>query len=175
MTYTGLFGSQAPTKRKVFVSYHHGRDQAYYDAFSAQFHDRYEVISDRSLDRARNSEDPSYILRYIRERHISGSSTIIVLCGLETPQRKYVDWEIQAALSQQSALLGVKLPPVQVVNNGCAKPARLQDNFTSGYAKWVWWEDIIQNPAALLQAIEDANSSPKRLIDNSRVRKYRNG
>jgi len=29
------FGQQA--KRKVFVSYHHGGDQAYYDAFSKAF------------------------------------------------------------------------------------------------------------------------------------------
>ena len=33
----GIFGEglrvQAPVKHKVFVSYHHGGDQAYYDAF----------------------------------------------------------------------------------------------------------------------------------------------
>jgi hypothetical protein len=162
-------------KRKVFVSYHHGGDQAYYDAFSATFHDGYEVLSDRSLERARNSDDPSYILRYIRENLLSGSSTIIVLCGLQTPARKYVDWEVQAALSQQTALVGIKLPTLPIVGNGCAKPARLQDNIGSGYAKWQWWENIINNPATLLQTIEDANKSDKRLIVNNRIRMSRNG
>jgi hypothetical protein len=35
-----------PTRRKVFVSYHHGGDQAYYDEFSRYFHDQYEAIRD---------------------------------------------------------------------------------------------------------------------------------
>ena len=43
-----MFGSgpntQATVKHKIFVSYHHGGDQAYYDAFSQSFHDSYDVI-----------------------------------------------------------------------------------------------------------------------------------
>jgi len=166
---------QPKVKRKTFVSYHHGGDQWYYDRFSSVFHDRYEVISDRSLDRARDSNDPEYILRYIRERHITGSSTVIVLCGLETPKRKYVDWEIEAALRQETALVGIKLPSVPIVGAGCNKPARLQDNIDSGYAKWDLWEKIIESPDRLLQLIEDANNSSKRLIRNSRARMRKNG
>lgn len=62
-----------------------------------------------------------------------------------------------------------------MVNTGCAKPARLQDNLDSGYAKWVWWEHIINSPATLLQFIEDANASDKELIVNDRQRMSRNG
>lgn len=176
MTYTGIgFGAAAPVRRKVFVSYHHGRDQAYYDAFSNAFHSSYEVITDRSLERARDSDNPEYIMRYIRENHISGSSTIIVLCGLETPVRKYVDWEIQAALGQATSLIGVKLPTLQIVGTGCAKPARLQDNIDSGYAEWIWWESIIGAPSELAAVIERANQKPKNLIDNRRGRRLRNG
>jgi len=36
-------------KHKIFVSYHHHDDQAYYDAFSNAFHDTYNVIYDNSL------------------------------------------------------------------------------------------------------------------------------
>jgi hypothetical protein len=165
---------RAQVKRRVFVSYHHAGDQWYYDTFSSVFHDGYEVISDCSLDRVRNSNDPNYILRYIRENHITGSSTIIVLCGAETWRRKYVDWEIQAALSQKSALLGIKLPELPVENDGCYKPDRLQDNITSGYAKWVWWENIINSAMTLLEYIEKANSADKRLIVNNRAPMYRN-
>ena len=166
---------QPKVKRKTFVSYHHGGDQCYYDRLSSVFHDGYEVISDRSLDWARDSDDPDYILRYIRERHITGSSTIIVLCGLETPKRKYVDWEIEAALRQETAVVGIKLPSVPIVGEGCNKPARLQDNIDSRYAKWDWWENIIDNPDRLLQLIEDANTSSKRLIRNGRARMHKNG
>ena len=38
-------------RRKVFVSYHHGNDQFYYDEFTRLFHDQYEAIRDNSLDR----------------------------------------------------------------------------------------------------------------------------
>ena len=33
--------TMANPRRKVFISYHHAGDQAYYDAFSKAFHDRY--------------------------------------------------------------------------------------------------------------------------------------
>lgn len=174
MIYDASF-SPLPIKRRIFVSYHHGGDQAYYDAFCRAANAVYEVITDRSLDRARNSEDPEYIMRYIRERHITGSSTIIVLCGAHTRYRKYVDWEIHAALRQQTALIGVKLPTVQVVDNSCSKPDRLQDNINTGYAKWVWWEDLFAHPEDLRHVIEDANSRSKSLIDNRRARRVRNG
>jgi len=168
------FAGSTP-KRRVFVSYHHGSDQRYYDAFSHQFNTALDVLSDRSLDRARNSEDPDYIMRYIRENHLTGASTLIVLCGLQTPLRKYVDWEIHAGLNQGMALLGVKLPEVSVINDGCAKPDRLQDNLSSGYASWVWWENFVSSPATVTQWIEDANGRSKSLIKNDRSRRMRNG
>lgn len=167
-------GNLAP-KRKIFVSYHHGGDQDYYDAFSRHFGGTLDVLSDRSLDRARNSDDPNYIMRYIRENHLTGASTLIVFCGLQTPHRKYVDWEIQAGLAQQMALLGVKLPQLQVVGDGCEKPDRLQDNISSGYASWVWWEDFVRSAESVSHWIEEANKRSKRLIDNSRARRIRNG
>jgi hypothetical protein len=57
-------------KRKIFVSYHHGGDQFYYEEFSRIFHDTYEVISDNSLERSFDSDDPIYVMRRIREAHI---------------------------------------------------------------------------------------------------------
>lgn len=173
----GLFGnaSSAPVKRRVFVSYHHGLDQAYYDAFSRVFGNDLAVFSDRSLDRARDSDNPDYIMRYIRENHLAGASTLIVLCGTQTPYRKFVDWEIRAGLAQQMALIGVKLPSVEVINNGCSKPARLQDNIDSGYAKWIWWQDLTSSVDNAKTAIDDANHSRKNIIKNDRQRRLRNG
>lgn len=134
-----------------------------------------DVLTDRSLERARDSQDPEYIMRYIRENHLTGASTLIVLCGLETPYRKFVDWEISAGLRQGMALLGVKLPDLTVVNDGCSKPPRLQDNIDSGYASWVWWENLTASAATVSHWIEDANARPKDRIVNNRERRYRNG
>ena len=139
----GLLGSLLyPTqiKRKVFVSYHHGNDQWFYNEFSRVFNDTYDVISDNSLDRAIDSDNPDYVMRRIREKYITGSSCTIVLCGAETPNRKYVDWEIKATLDKEHGLIGINLPTsITSQYGGVIVPDRLHDNVQSGYAVWIDW------------------------------------
>jgi len=91
---SGLRIPQQQTKRKIFISYHHGGDQAYYDAFSRVFGGIYDVIYDNSLERKVDSEDTTYVMRRIREHYVTGSSCTVVLVGRDTWGRKYVDWEI---------------------------------------------------------------------------------
>jgi hypothetical protein len=147
---TAPFGRYpAPTKPNVFVSYHHRHDQWYYEALSHNLGLPYCFMQDSSLDRIIDSESADYVLRRIREDYIAGSSCTIVLCGTETPVRKYVDWEIYATLQKRHGLVGVKLPSLSLIANGCSKPPRLQDNIDSGYAEWVWWEQVYNNPDAL--------------------------
>ena len=165
---------QQPVKRKVFTSYHHRGDQAYYDAFSRRFGDMYKVLTDNSLEREIDSDDVEYVMRRIREDYLTGSSCTIVLVGANTWGRRYVDWEIDATLQKQHGLIGVKLPTLPVVNDGCPKPDRLQDNIDSGYAVWTWWETITNEPSKLAGLIETANAKPKRLINNGRARRLRN-
>lgn len=135
-------------KRRVFISYHHEGDQYWYDTFSTIFHDLYELITDRSVDRVVDSDDPEYVLRRIRENHISGMSCTIVLCGPETPKRKYV--------------------------GGFWKPNRLHDNLLSGYALQTAWWQLQANPAALKPLLEQANARPTYIIANSRPMMNRN-
>lgn len=162
-------------KRRIFVSYHHAGDQSFYDTLSNSLSSRLELFHDNSLDRRIGSNDHTYIIRRIREHYLHGSSCTIVLCGKNTPQRKYVDWEIQASLSQGMGLVGVMLPTiVWYGSEATAKPLRLQDNIDSRYAQWVSWDAILQNPGELTAAIERANSAPKSLIVNSRQRMVRN-
>lgn len=110
----GIFGGasrpQAPVKHKIFVSYHHHGDQAYYDAFSKAFHDTYNVIYDNSLERSIDSDDVNYVMRRIRENHITGTSCTIVLVGAESPKRKYIDWEISATLEKATRSLAYAYP-----------------------------------------------------------------
>jgi hypothetical protein len=162
-------------RRQVFVSYHHGGDRAWYDAFAKHFGDSYEVIEDNSVERAIDSDNVEYVMRRIRENYVTGSSCTIVLCGAETRWRKFVDWEIAATLDKQHGLIGVKLPTLQVVNDTCSKPDRLQDNIDSGYAVWTWWETITANPSLLAGLIEQANAKPKAFARNGRPRRERNG
>lgn len=170
-----IFNPVRPVRRDVFVSYHHGGDQAYYDSLSELMHDRLQLVTDNSLERRIDSADHDYIMRRIREHHLHGSSCTIVLCGVDIWRRKYVDWEIQASLGQQMGLVGVWLPTLPLSsNNGTDKPARLQDNIDSGYAVWTSWGAISANPPALTDAIERANDASSRLINNARARLDRN-
>jgi hypothetical protein len=163
-------------RRKVFVSYHHGGDQAYYDEFSRMFSDRYELIYDHSLERKVGSEDPEYVMRRIREKYLTGASVTVVLCGRETPWRKYVDWEICASLNQQMGIVGVKLPTITPGTNGSViVPDRLHHNIESGYAIWTEWNQVYNDPAFLLLKIEEAYEKSVRLIDNSHPTMQKNG
>lgn len=173
----GLFSSNLSTvKRKIFISYHHGGDQPYYDAFSKAFHNNYEVITDNSLDREVKSNDVDYVMRRIRENYITGSSCTIVLVGQETHKRKYADWEIKATLDKQHGLIGVWLPTAPVsADNKITVPGRLHDNIQSGYAVWCSWADLTASALACQRYIEAANGRDKRLIQNSRDRMTRNG
>lgn len=165
----------AGARRKVFVSYHHANDQAWYDAFSTAFHDRLQLLTDNSLERRIDSQDVNYIMRRIREHHLHGSSCTIVLCGTDTWRRKYVDWEILASLNQGMGLVGVWLPTLPSGSNGGTdKPARLQDNIDTGYAVWTQWRAITGDYRVLLDAIETAIGRSITLINNSRVRMTRN-
>ncbi len=163
-----------PVKRKIFISYHHDNDQAYYNEFARFFSDQYDVVQDNSVDRIIDSDDTEYVMRRIRENYISGTSCTIVLCGPKTPWRKYVDWEIKATLDKQHGLTGIKL-------NNCVidqqrrsiVPDRLHDNIVSGYAVWTSWESLTLDH--FKACIETANAKSKGLIRNDRVMRSRNG
>lgn len=172
---TDFGGLRRDVRREVFVSYHHRGDQAYYDAFSRMFHDSLRLITDNSLDRKVDSNDPSYIMRRIREHHLRGSSCTIVLCGTDTWRRKFVDWEIYASLDQQMGLVGVRLPTLLLAaNGGTDKPQRLQHNIDSAYARWIQWNDIANDAGALQRAISTALERPHSTIVNTHQRMVRN-
>jgi hypothetical protein len=158
----------------IFVSYHHGNDQGYYDAFTNAFHNSYEVVRDRSLDREVDSDDPDYVIRRIRERYITGTSCTVLLCGADTPGRKYVDWEIKATLDKQHGLIGVYLPTARRDHNGIYVPGRYYDNWATGYAPWYSWEAFTASTSSVASAVALANARSRTLINNSRDRRLRN-
>lgn len=163
-----------PPRRKVFVSYHHGGDQAYYNEFSKFFHGQFEAMFDNSLERKIDSDNVDYVMQRIRDNHLTGTSCTVVLIGAQTYQRKYVDWEVKATLAKQHGLLGIVLPThVQNRSGQIIVPDRFNDNVNSGYAVWTYWQGLtVQGFTHLL---ETAVAKPKMLIDNSRAMLKRNG
>lgn len=169
---SGLF----PRRRSIFVSYHHAGDQAYYDSFSQTFSETYGIVRDNSVDRLIDSDDTDYVMQRIRDNHITGTSCTIVLCGPQTPWRKYVDWEIKATLDKEHGLIGVKLPNNPVTEGKFMVPDRLYDNISSGYALWMTWEQLQAGGAEFLKSwVEAAIAKPDNLINNSREMRSRNG
>lgn len=180
----GLFGNSPlyplntvltqPVKRKVFISYHHGGDQWYYNEFSTFFHDQYEAVFDNSIERKIDSDDVRYVMQRIRDKHITGTSCTIVLIGEQTHERKYVDWEIKATLEKQHGLVGIVLPNhKKTPDNKIIVPDRFHDNLVSGFALFEHWGNLtVQRLKGLVNA---AAMKPASLIDNSQSMKQRNG
>ncbi len=161
-------------RRRVFVSYHHGGDRDYYDRFVRLYEDKHEVVQDNSPDRAIESEDPDYVIRRLREGFLTGASTTIVLCGRNTPGRKYVDWEILASLNQNMGIVGIYLPTALRDGDKVIVPDRLHDNVQSGYALFRAW-DTLQNQAdALSSWIEESLTKDQSLIKNGRDKRLAN-
>lgn len=163
-----------PPRRKVFVSYHHGGDQAYYDEFSRLFHDQYETIRDNSLERLIQSENTEYVMQQIREKYISDTSCTIILIGSKSHERKYLDWEIKATLDKRHGLIGIVLPVHSINSAGqIVVPDRFLDNHKSGFAIWEHWNGLTAQ--RLTQLIDTAIAEPQWQINNSRPLRQRNG
>ncbi len=158
-------------RQNIFVSYHHGEDQSYYDILATVFDNEFCPIVDRSVESPFESEDPDYIMQRIREDYITGTSCTIVLCGRDTPWRKYIDWEIKATLDRSHGLLGIWLPIARRNPDGkVLVPYRLFDNIESRFAPFLSWETVA-GPAGLsiLKSwLELAKSAPANLIKNDR-------
>jgi hypothetical protein len=94
---------------------------------------------------------------------------MVILCGAETPQRRFVDWEIKATLDKEHGLIGINLPTnPRLLNGNVTVPNRLFDNIQFGYGIWTNWQAVAQNPALLTQLVHQANVRSKSLIRNQR-------
>ncbi len=105
----------------------------------------------------------------------------MVLCGRNTPWRKYVDWEIKATLDKDHGLLGIWLPTARRdIYGSIIVPDRLHFNVQGGYAQFVSWDSLClpNGPAFLKLWIEIANLRGSLFADrvvNDREIMERNG
>ena len=104
--------SHAPS---VFVSYHHGGDAAARDRFERE---NRSIIRSSSIYPGEISSGPE-VRREIRKR-IVGCHYVVVLVGRETYTRRWVDWEIHAALTRDRGgaprpVVGILLPEMSTL------------------------------------------------------------
>lgn len=137
-------------RHNVFISYHHGNDEAYKLEFERLFSGIYDVletkaVSDGDINPYLKTET---IRQKIRDEFIRSASVTVVLIGSETWKRKHVDWEISSSIrdtqyNSRTGLLGILLPtyPRNDISHydKCTIPPRLQDNIDCGFAKVYNW------------------------------------
>jgi len=93
-------------RHKVFVSYHHANDESYKKIFNLKFGNAHDILVRGSVEIG--DIDPTskteYIRQKVRDEYLRDSSVTVVLVGIETWQRKHVDWEIYSSLRDTKAI-----------------------------------------------------------------------
>lgn len=103
---------------KVFVSFHHDNDQKYKDSL-VKWGVENNIFIDGSVDMGEIPDDwtPQQIREYIRDEHLKDTSVTILLIGIETKNRKHIDWELFSSMydgkkNKKSGIIVINLPSV---------------------------------------------------------------
>lgn len=162
-------------KRKVFISYYHG-DQEAVNKFIRDFGDVFipKTVGVKDGDFDFDSNDPQYIMRKIREQKLEDSTVTIVLVGSCTHSRRYVDWEVKASLQQgqslPNGLIAINLPYMGMKG---ALPPRVAANrefdgtTESGYARYYPYPTSKDDLRRWIEDAYNARTTRANLIHNS--------
>ncbi len=109
-------------RHKVFISYHHAKDQARKRTL-IRLNRGNDIFIDVSVDTGNIDKHLSdqAIRQKIRDEYLRDSSVTIVLVGTETKKRKHVDWEIYSSMfdgkvNKRSGILVINLPSTGCTN-----------------------------------------------------------
>ena len=161
-------------RHKVFISYYHKEDQQFkdylVDANKYYFYDceknknvsPFDDYSVRDGDIDDRNMSTEQIRRKIRDEYIDDATVLILLCGENTKNRKYIDWEIHAAMSSdvdsKMGIVIINLPTIygeQYVRASC-------DSEKDIVSKNVNWIEL-----STREEFEKAYPfMPSRIIDN---------
>ena len=112
------------SKKKVFISFDYDNDRKWKNLLVAW--DKNEDFDfdlyDASLKVAINSEDAKYIKSQIKPK-IKAADYLLCIVGAESASSDWIRWEIQTAIDEGKALIGVKTDksnksPLELLNNG---------------------------------------------------------
>lgn len=107
-------------KHKVFISYHHSNDQEYKDYLVDVLNPYYDLFENYSVNEDEiddtNKSDET-IRQIIRDDYIADATVLILLCGTETKFRKFIDWELHAAMydtdsNSKMGIVVINLPTI---------------------------------------------------------------
>lgn len=148
-------------KHKVFISYHHAKDQAYKEALVQS-----DIFIDASVDTGDIDDNLSdqAIRQKIRDEYLRDSSVTIVLVGTETKNRKHVDWEIYSSMydgqvNKKSGVLVINLPSTGCTNYYAAHGDEEKNALYPSTSNWT----TLKNRSDFEQRYP---YTPSRIIDN---------
>ncbi len=158
-----------PRLAKLYVSYHHDGDGHFYREFCRLIEGYYQPVEDTSVERMSGCTDAKRVIANLREKYMADIACTVVLCGLQTIYRRFVDWEIKASLDLSRGLVAIILPENLPDWSGrYSLPLRLEDNLKSGYAECLHLVQLSRGLRQLGKQIEVARDRPAGLIKNSR-------
>lgn len=152
-------------RHKVFLSFHHARDQAYREEL-LRLNSLHDLFIDASVDTGDIDENlnDQAIRELIRDGYLGNSSVTIVLVGVETKGRKHVDWEIYSSMyngsrNKQSGVLVIMLP-----STGCAffTAAHGDEEKAKLYPGVTGWQSVSERA----EYERRYPHAPARIIDN---------
>lgn len=170
------------TKRKTFISYYHKDEEQKRKEFENLTDD---LIVNKSVDTGDINTDNSeeYIKQLIQKEYLKDTTVLVVLVGNKTKCRKHVDWEISGALNYKvgntyAGLLGLIVPSHPDYGTGQATynlmPARLADNFKTGYAVVADWTEDRKQIQSYIELAFDYRTSKADKRDNARTQMQNN-
>lgn len=103
-------------RHKVFISYHHANDQWAKDRL-IELNEQYDMFIDCSVDTGDipDTWDDQHIRTEIRDNYLRDSTVTILLVGVETRNRKHIDWELYSSMfdgqvNKKSGIVVIMLP-----------------------------------------------------------------
>lgn len=106
-------------KHRVFISYHHANDQFYKDEL-VRWGEEHDIFENWSVDTGDISDDltDEQIRVKIRDEYLKTCRVTILLVGMETRNRKHVDWELYSSMhntpkNKKSGIIVILLPSVK--------------------------------------------------------------
>ena len=132
---------------KVFISFHSGNDQEYKDLL-LDWSTNNNVFIDASVDTREIDDNLSddVIRQKIRDEYLRESSVTILLAGIETKNRKHVDWEIYSSMidgkvNKKSGILVINLPSTNCTYFDAPHGSEEKEALYPGENDWITIKD----------------------------------
>ena len=150
-------------RHKVFISYYHNDDQFYKNEI-VTWNEIYNLFDDYSVNDG--DIDDTYLtdeaIRVkIRDEYIKDATVLVLLCGSNTKYRKYIDWELHAAMydTEKNPKMGILVVNLPSCRNSIRAVEDREKEIVAPNTKWTTFTKRSEYESAYPDL-------PSRLIDS---------